>query len=937
MKNPPVLSDVEYVFLPEAEHASETPLKEYIKILGKRKWVVIAPACLIVPAVVLLLAVEKPMYQAVATLMIEDVNPRVLSIQEVLAPERSPNFYQTQYELIKIRDVVAEVVDTLQLDKKPPAETLPIERLVQSIQRVPQRLVEHLVNSIRNHITEPNPTSSDNFHTGNARRRYAIQTLQDALEITPKKGPKLVTLSLQGENPKEVTEQVNMVAAVYKRRNLSHKLEASREAMSSLHKETEALKKRVQNAEATLQDFIDNKKLLVSDSTGGRQDMSYQKLDALQASYAQTNASRLVLLTRINELKKVGKSNFEEFIEYSDISNHDTIRNLKARYLELKYQHVSLSNKYKEKYPEMIKLRHGMETIRDNTLTEIKNMVSGLDKEHQALLARDRAFEAAVNTQKDDVLNLGKDFTTYNELKHNVEVEKELHLAVSKRLAETTLTEAFATNNVQIVESALVPDQPMPSWKLPKLILSFMLSCACGAGLALVAERRDKRLKTIAEVERDLELPFLGFIPHYKVERGREYKLIALYEPASLAAESYRMLRTLLQSSPPAVQTLLITSVTPGEGKTATATNLAVSFAQLGKTVLLVDADLRRPSLHRTFDMASTVGLTDILLHGIDWRVGLQETPMENLKVILAGVKRPNNPSELLSSRRMGTLLKSWKECFDLIIFDSPIVPGVPDVVVMAPAMDGVLLVHYPAKGDKAAVLEARKLLERVGARCVGMVFNNITLKDEQYYASVYGSLYQPSVAKLPANGSRSTDFIDMRPIWQVDSAMAQAGTVTVSGELDTSAQSLGLHITLKGFLLRQHLAGSRSANGFAFLTLDVAIYNGAEQPYLFDPALTTITVHWETGYSQVLASAITIPALDNASASQRSQVEVYPYDPITQTIDSGIAGAETISPQHLVSGRLVYQVPEEAAHFLFGYEHHQVSIAIAFSKHSSL
>ena len=201
------------------------------------------------------------------------------------------------------------------------------------------------------------------------------------------------------------------------------------------------------------------------------------------------------------------------------------------------------------------------------------------------------------------------------------------------------------------------------------------------------------------------------------------YRGDTIYVPPA-GAESYRMLRTLLQSSPPVVQTLLITSVTPGEGKTATAMNLAVSFAQLGKTVLLVDADLRRPSLHRTFDMASTVGLTDILLHGIDWRVGLQETPMENLKVILAGVKRPNNPSELLSSRRMGTLLKSWKECFDLIIFDSPILPGVSDVAVMAPAMDGVLLVHYPAKGDKAAVLEARKLLERVGARCVGMVFN---------------------------------------------------------------------------------------------------------------------------------------------------------------------------------------------------------------------
>jgi capsular exopolysaccharide synthesis family protein len=357
----------------------------------------------------------------------------------------------------------------------------------------------------------------------------------------------------------------------------------------------------------------------------------------------------------------------------------------------------------------------------------------------------------------------------------------------------------------------------------------------------------------------------------------------------------------------------------------------------LGKTVLLVDADLRQSSLHRAFDVTSNIGLVDILLNGIDWRVGLQETPIENLRIVPSGGK-PHNPSELLSSRRMQTLLKRWKECFDVIIFDSPIIPGIPDVAVLAPAMDGVLLVHYPAHGDKEAIVDAKKLLEKVGARCVGMVFNNIKPKDKMYYASRYGSLYQSDTAKLPANGWGSTDFIDMRPTesrkqWQVDAAAARTGPVTTSGELDKSAQSTGLHVTLKGYLLQQYLAGSRSANGCAYLTLDMAIYNGAEQPHLFDPALTTITVHWKNDYSQALASVITIPAIDSATASQRPQVEVYHYDPITQTIDSGIAGAETISPKHLVCGRLVYQVPEEATHYLFGYEHNQVRIAIAFSK----
>ena len=940
MKNPPIVSDIEYVFLPEAERASETPLKEYIKILWKRKWLVIAPAFLIVPIVLLLLVIQKPTYEAVATLMIEDVNPRVISIQEVLVPERSPGFYKTQYQLIKIRAVVEEVVDTLQLDKKLPAETLYIEKVVQSIQRFPQRLIDNVFTTLRNTISETDPVNSAGSHTSNSRRQKAIRKLQSALKITPREGTKLVDISLQGDDPVEVTEQVNMVAAVYIRDNLENKLDVSRKAVYSLKKEAESLKERVRKAEADLQKFKGEKKLLISEDGGEKQNTSYQQLEVLHTSYAQTNASRLVLQTRMNELKKIGKNNLEESLDFSELSDNPAIRFLKTRYFDLKSQYVTSSSKYKYKHPEMIRIKNEIDDISENVIAEVKRIIRGLEKEYQATIAKDSALAAAVNAQKGEVLSLGKDITTYNELKHNVEVEKELYLAVSKRLAENTLTETLVTNNINAVESALVPEQPLPSWKILKLMLSCILGLACGAGLAIVVEHRDKRLKAVAEVERDLELPFLGFIPHYKIARGREYKLIALQEPASLAAESYRMLRTLLQSSPQAVQTLLVTSVTPAEGKTTTAANLAISFAQLGKTVLLVDADLRHPSLHHLFAGEGNVGLSDILLSSIDWRAGLQETPMENLKVILAGAKPPN-PSELLSSRRMQALLKSWKEYFDIIIIDSPIVLAVPDVAVMAPVIDGLLLVHYPVKGDKELLREAKKLLEKVGARCIGMIFNNIKPQHEQYSAVRYGSPYKSEAAKLPTGRWGSTDFIDMRPIesrkqWQIEPAMTQTGTMTTPVEVGKSAQSMGLNITLKGFLVQQRLAEIRSTDGFAFLTLDLEIYNSAQHPHIFDPTLTTITVNWQDVYSQALASLITLPALDTAGASQRSRVAEYRCDPNMQTIARGIADIETIRPKHLKSGRLVYQVPEEVTNYLFGYEHNEVSIAISFSKHPS-
>jgi capsular exopolysaccharide synthesis family protein len=542
-------------------------------------------------------------------------------------------------------------------------------------------------------------------------------------------------------------------------------------------------------------------------------------------------------------------------------------------------------------------------------------------------------LEAAINAQKDEVLNLGQDIRTYYELKHNVEVERELFLNVSKRLAETTVTESFATNNVKTVEPALVPDQPLPALKVPKLLLSLFLSLGCGAGLALIAERRDKRLRDFAEVEKYLNLPFLGLIPHYKIERGKQYKLVTLLEPVSLAAESYRMIRTLLQSSPQVLQTLLITSVAPGEGKSTTAANLAISFAQLGKTVLVVDADLRHPSLHRLFATTGTVGLADMLFSDTDWRAGLQATCMENLHVIPAGV-RPPNPSELLSSRRMQALLKSWKECFDIIICDSPIISGIPDVATVAPAMDGVLMVHHPAVGDKEVLLEATRLLARVGARCIGMVFNNVKSRDNKWYSPRY-SYYAPAAAPTPLSQWSHTDHIDMRPVesrrqWQIEPVRGPGSTVAPPVELGKSAQSTGLTITLNSFLLQRRLNGVRSANGFCFLTLDLEMYNSAEQPHIFDPALTAITAGRTNDYSQALAAQLSLPSLDHAATSPPLQAMVCHWDSQTQTIEKGLVAPEPLAPKHLKRGRLVYQVPEEVTYYVFGYEHDSVRIAIS-------
>jgi capsular exopolysaccharide synthesis family protein len=386
-----------------------------------------------------------------------------------------------------------------------------------------------------------------------------------------------------------------------------------------------------------------------------------------------------------------------------------------------------------------------------------------MQEQYKTLLAKEEMLNGELETQRKELYKLSNTMTKHSELTRELEVDKELYQAVSKRLAETTLTEALETNNVRVVERAGIPGHPVSLGLLIRMFLGTSVGLGLGVGLALVAERLDKRFKTTDEVERYLGISFLGCIPRYKPKRHRP---IALHDPWSNASEAYRMLRTWLQlSTPQRGAVLMLTSAVPGEGKSTTAANLAISFAQLGRVTLLIDVDLRRPTVHRFFASTNDSGVADILAQSVEWRQVLQGTAIENLKVLPAGSK-PHNPAELLSTQSMQSLLESLQTAFDIIIVDAPVTLSIPDVAILAPAMAGVLLVHYPARGNRHAVLEAKRVLERAGAPLLGVVFNNVAPREHKYYYHSQKYHYTPyygSVKPSPKGGVDG-NFMDLRP-----------------------------------------------------------------------------------------------------------------------------------------------------------------------------
>jgi capsular exopolysaccharide synthesis family protein len=391
----------------------------------------------------------------------------------------------------------------------------------------------------------------------------------------------------------------------------------------------------------------------------------------------------------------------------------------------------------------MMQLKLQIETAKNALDQELQKTMNAMQAEYNILQSKEGTLAQELNSQKESTLGLNKDMITYAALQSEVENQRNLYLEAAKRLEEIKLTQALITNNITVVEKAIVPLEPVGSKKILILFASMILGGMFGTGLAFIREYFANRFRTADEIESYLRLPLLGLIPRYAINRRRGALPVALRDPRSTAAEAYRLLRTRIFPSASTLHMLLVTSAVPEEGKSTTTANLGVSFAQLGLKVLILDADLRRPTLHRYFHLPKDKGLTTLLLgQDEDWQSVLYDTSMANLKILPAG-PTPHNPSDLLCLGALRRLFTQVKSAFDLVLVDAPLTLSLPDVEILAPDMDGVIFVHDPGRCDKKSVLEARRRLERVGTKILGIVLNNVEEGSQQYYYHNYYPSYQ--------------------------------------------------------------------------------------------------------------------------------------------------------------------------------------------------
>jgi non-specific protein-tyrosine kinase len=318
---------------------------------------------------------------------------------------------------------------------------------------------------------------------------------------------------------------------------------------------------------------------------------------------------------------------------------------------------------------------------------------------------------------------------------------------VSLRATYATLlsyASSNASNLLTVVEPAVAPLQPVSPKPLLNTFIAAILGLLAAAGVAFMAEYLDDAIKDSDEVQEIAGLGTLGAISRMKGDKGRSeiYRLAPMLYPRSGAAEAYRTLRSNIEfaSVDTPIRTLLVTSSIPGEGKTTTASNLAVVFAQAGRRVLLIDADLRKPGVHLVFDLPNAHGLTSLLRSDeVSLDAIAQATEQENLRILTTG-PLPPNPAELLGSKRMRTVLDRLKGAGDLLVFDSPPLQAVTDSAILSSFVDGTILVIDASRSRRGMVRQGREALAKAGANVLGAVLNRTPARGHSEYANYYGS-----------------------------------------------------------------------------------------------------------------------------------------------------------------------------------------------------
>lgn len=613
-------------------------------------------------------------------------------------------------------------------------------------------------------------------------RRLApyVRRLQIGLRVEPVKetrtagyvkDTRLIDITFRHPDPQTAAKIVNAVAETFVFQNLEKKTETNSTTGDFLQRRVAELQNQIRSDEERLGNYAKNHQIL---SLSGDQNIVVERLAGLNRQ----------LLEAENE-RKLAEASYRSGAEpraaaaLADTTSR-AAADVEVKIGELRQRMRALRVKYTQEHPEVIAVREQLEELqaqaRENRSHATANVTTNLETRYKQALAREQSLRAGLERQRGETLAQNDAAIAYRIIQQEIETNKSLLDGLLQRSRENDVVLAGTPNNISVVDYALAPESPVGPKRAQSVLLAFMLSLSFGVGLALFLEYLNDTVRSSEDVERHLRLAALSVIPAAsggarrllpgagafpRRARGGEGggqhpELLIDADVRSPLAEAYRHLRTsvLLSRAGHPPRTLLVSSSLPGEGKTTTSVNTAVSLAQTGARVCVVDADMRRPRLHKIFHTRNGGGLSTILSSSMteDEMFSLvHHDEASGLDVLTSGPVSPN-PAELLGSEQMRRLVAALEARYRHVVIDSPPIVPFTDSVLISKMVDGVILVVHGGRSSRSIVRRSKQILQEVGARVLGVVLNNVAVgSGDYYYYQHYHSYYADAHAETAA------------------------------------------------------------------------------------------------------------------------------------------------------------------------------------------
>lgn len=741
----------------DKEERREIDLMDYWRVLVRRKNILFVFAGGLILLIGIYSFTVPPKYRPTATILIGEQKSKMLNVEDEFgfmgyrSQMQDLVYMNTQLNLLQSTSLAQRVVNSMDLLSHPQFGAK-------------EKKGKSVLSFLKDFITFKWLSKKKNEDNISGMRDPSVelaQSLKKGLTVSPIRDTSIFELSFTSSDPVVATQVVNTFADEFINYSVDIRFKTTQQAKDFLSEQISILREELSAKERELQRYSKEKDLRFLSNT---ESAALSEYTELHRAFAAAQVDRINAQATFRALRNL------DIEAPPQMLNNSVILNLTTEYTSMKNEYEELSEVYRPNHPDMMKRKASLDSMKSNLQNEVQKAVKAAEADYQAALRKENDLKAATNRQVDEVAKMNSDKILYNSIKIEIEhIQGQLN-SLEEMRKETEVSTKLAglkTGNISIVDYAQVPKFPASPKKKLNLLLALIMGIAGGTALCFLVEFLDNTVKGADDIERLVGLPSLGMIPMLSQDGAKKrgimgglgssaygksdlnakeavlenanIELINHRHPNFAIAEDYRTVRTsiLLSQDNNLPKMIAFSSSLPQEGKTVTVANTAIAFAQLGKKVVIIDADLRRPRMHRLFNVRNTKGLSGFLTEKDSIEEIVQKTSVENVWLIPSG-PIPPNPAELLESDRMKNLLEGVKREIDFVLIDTPPVLAVVDSLIIGANVGNVILVTQPEKTNRNAFLTSVERLRQANAKIVGVIFNKTAPRTKQYHDKSY-------------------------------------------------------------------------------------------------------------------------------------------------------------------------------------------------------